>query len=391
MDIEGGEGSPGPEARVLAFDSKGQPGPSLRRGVRSAPMRAEFGQAPARQRETQLRRQVAGDRLNANDQPSGGKPGGVRVVGGHRDHGGAARRSAYDHGRPRGLASPWRVWRIDWRVMLMNGTTRWRKLARRQREVAQERHEVGLPARLGAVAQRCCGPAPDHAPARDAQRAHPLDSSAGAITQRVMTATPIPALTISSQAMLPAALPSYARNSGPRRLCHVMDSGGCYGKEDRPRFRPGIADPVRRLRARGPRSARLSRQGRKVRGRRRHGRHAARSAEPEVLRSPGRQADDGRINAEHVEYASPNGNGKMRGYLVQPTKAAGQAAGGPGDPREPRIQSRTSRTSRAASRSTTSSRSPRTRSSRWADTRATKTRRARCSSSSIRRRRARTS
>jgi carboxymethylenebutenolidase len=34
--------------------------------------------------------------------------------------------------------------------------------------------------------------------------------------------------------------------------------------------------------------------------------------------------DDGRINAQYVEYASPNGSGTMRGYLVQPTKAAGK-------------------------------------------------------------------
>jgi carboxymethylenebutenolidase len=34
--------------------------------------------------------------------------------------------------------------------------------------------------------------------------------------------------------------------------------------------------------------------------------------------------DDGRIKAQPVEYASPNGNGKMRGYLAQPAKAAGK-------------------------------------------------------------------
>ena len=38
-------------------------------------MRAEFSKTPARQREAQLRRQFAGDRLNANDQPWGEKPG----------------------------------------------------------------------------------------------------------------------------------------------------------------------------------------------------------------------------------------------------------------------------------------------------------------------------
>ena len=34
--------------------------------------------------------------------------------------------------------------------------------------------------------------------------------------------------------------------------------------------------------------------------------------------------DDGRINTQYLEYASPNGSGTMRGYLVRPTKAAGK-------------------------------------------------------------------
>jgi carboxymethylenebutenolidase len=34
--------------------------------------------------------------------------------------------------------------------------------------------------------------------------------------------------------------------------------------------------------------------------------------------------DDGRIKAQFVEYASPNGSGTMRGYLVQPAKPAGK-------------------------------------------------------------------
>ena len=37
--------------------------------------------------------------------------------------------------------------------------------------------------------------------------------------------------------------------------------------------------------------------------------------------------DDARIAAEYVEYDSPNGYGKMRGYLVRPAKADRQAAG----------------------------------------------------------------
>jgi carboxymethylenebutenolidase len=34
--------------------------------------------------------------------------------------------------------------------------------------------------------------------------------------------------------------------------------------------------------------------------------------------------EDGRIKTQSVEYDSPNGNGKMRGYLVQPAKATGK-------------------------------------------------------------------
>ncbi len=34
--------------------------------------------------------------------------------------------------------------------------------------------------------------------------------------------------------------------------------------------------------------------------------------------------DDARIHAEYVEYPSPNGNGKLRGYLVKPAKATGK-------------------------------------------------------------------
>jgi carboxymethylenebutenolidase len=37
--------------------------------------------------------------------------------------------------------------------------------------------------------------------------------------------------------------------------------------------------------------------------------------------------DDPRIKAEYVEYASPEGSGKMRGYLVRPAQAAGKLPG----------------------------------------------------------------
>jgi carboxymethylenebutenolidase len=37
--------------------------------------------------------------------------------------------------------------------------------------------------------------------------------------------------------------------------------------------------------------------------------------------------EDPRIKAEYLEYASPNGHGKMRGYFVRPAKAAGRLPG----------------------------------------------------------------
>jgi carboxymethylenebutenolidase len=37
--------------------------------------------------------------------------------------------------------------------------------------------------------------------------------------------------------------------------------------------------------------------------------------------------DDARIDAEYVEYDSPNGSGKMRGYLVRPNDASGRLPG----------------------------------------------------------------
>ena len=45
-------------------------------------------------------------------------------------------------------------------------------------------------------------------------------------------------------------------------------------------------------------------------------------AEAQVVRT-----DDERIKAEYIEYASPNGYGKMRGYFVRPAKAAGKLPG----------------------------------------------------------------
>ncbi|MBC7895197.1 MAG: dienelactone hydrolase family protein, partial [Cytophagaceae bacterium] len=45
-------------------------------------------------------------------------------------------------------------------------------------------------------------------------------------------------------------------------------------------------------------------------------------AEAQMVRT-----DDERIAAEHIEYDSPNGSGKMRGYLVRPERATGKLPG----------------------------------------------------------------
>ena len=45
---------------------------------------------------------------------------------------------------------------------------------------------------------------------------------------------------------------------------------------------------------------------------------------PKFLQAQVIKTDDVRIKTEYVEYPSPNGSGKMRGYLAQPTKAAGK-------------------------------------------------------------------
>ena len=42
--------------------------------------------------------------------------------------------------------------------------------------------------------------------------------------------------------------------------------------------------------------------------------------------------DDPRIKTEYVEYASPKGAGKMRGYLARPGEGRRQVAGRAGDP-----------------------------------------------------------
>jgi carboxymethylenebutenolidase len=48
---------------------------------------------------------------------------------------------------------------------------------------------------------------------------------------------------------------------------------------------------------------------------------------PKFLEAQVVRTDDDRIVAEYAEYDSPNGSGKMRGYLVQPAKASGKLPG----------------------------------------------------------------
>ena len=45
---------------------------------------------------------------------------------------------------------------------------------------------------------------------------------------------------------------------------------------------------------------------------------------PKFLEAQVIKPEDARIKVEHVEYDSPKGYGKMRGYLAQPAKAAGK-------------------------------------------------------------------
>ena len=71
--------------------------------------------------------------------------------------------------------------------------------------------------------------------------------------------------------------------------------------------------------------------------------------------------DDTRIKAEYVEYASPQGYGKMRGYLVRPGQRPPASCRACSWSTRTAGSIRTSRTSPGASRSTTSWRSRPTR------------------------------
>jgi carboxymethylenebutenolidase len=48
---------------------------------------------------------------------------------------------------------------------------------------------------------------------------------------------------------------------------------------------------------------------------------------PKFLAAQVVKPDDARLKAQHVEYDSPKGSGKMRGYLAQPAKASGKRPG----------------------------------------------------------------
>ena len=91
---------------------------------------------------------------------------------------------------------------------------------------------------------------------------------------------------------------------------------------DRRRLPSRGAAPVRPLRARRARPARLPRGRGEVRGRRRHRGGAARGAEPGLRRRRAGAEDDARIDAPStVEFPSPQGYGTGRGYLVRPASA----------------------------------------------------------------------
>lgn len=48
---------------------------------------------------------------------------------------------------------------------------------------------------------------------------------------------------------------------------------------------------------------------------------------PKFLEAQVIKPEDPRIKVQHLEYESPKGYGKMRGYLAQPAKAAGKLPG----------------------------------------------------------------
>ena len=48
---------------------------------------------------------------------------------------------------------------------------------------------------------------------------------------------------------------------------------------------------------------------------------------PKFLEAQVVKPEDARIKVQHIEYESPKGSGKMRGYLAQPAKAAGKLPG----------------------------------------------------------------
>src|SRR5688572_6111956 len=88
--------------------------------------------------------------------------------------------------------------------------------------------------------------------------------------------------------------------------------------------------------------------------------------------------DDKRLSTRYVEFSSPKGYGKARGYLAQPARAKGPLPSCWWCTRTG-ASIRISKTSRAGWRWRTSSPSPRMRCFRWADIRATRMRRGRSS------------
>jgi len=111
---------------------------------------------------------------------------------------------------------------------------------------------------------------------------------------------------------------------------------------------------------------------------------------PKFLEAQVIKPEDPRIKVERLDYESPKGYGKMRGYLAQPAKPSGKLPGVLVVHENRGLNPHIEDVARRLAVDNFIAFAP-TRCSRWAVTRAMKTRRARRFRSSIRRRRARIS
>ena len=102
-------------------------------------------------------------------------------------------------------------------------------------------------------------------------------------------------------------------------------------------FHPEISETLRSLRARDDRPARFPRRRGEVR-RRRHDRRRD-PAERSARTTPGRSRCRRTTSASHtmtLDYDSPKGQGKMKGYFAKPAMLNGKLPGVARRPREPR-------------------------------------------------------